>query len=191
MLVVVVAAVAVDVAVVVIVVFVAVVVVVVVVVVAVVVVGVAAVDAVADAFRLIQQTLNKLEWNDAGLRAACEARNPGADARKMTLATLTWTRKVTTRRQWFEKLAEDVAHPMGVALAANRAQGTFGRQISPGSARMPTVFSRRPSAGSKCPRATCGRRARLSIQELMRRRQPPWACKWEPLRMQSLMGILP
>ena len=140
---------------------------------------------------VIQQTLNKLEWNDASLRAACEALNPGADAGKMTLATLTWTRKVTTRRQWFEKLAEDVAHPMGVALAANRAQGTFGRQISPGSARMPTVFSRRPSAGSKCPRATCGRRARLSIQELMRRRQPPWACKWEPLRMQSLMGILP
>ena len=66
-------------------------------------------------------------WSDAGLRAVCSALNAGTDASRPSLVTLRFSKKVTSRRQWFEDLARAVASPMGVELAANRANGCFGR----------------------------------------------------------------
>ena len=51
----------------------------------------------------------------------------GKDASRPSLVILTFSKKVTSRREWFEDLARAVASPMGVEVAANRADGCFGR----------------------------------------------------------------
>mmetsp|Transcript_62135 Transcript_62135/g.189725 ORF Transcript_62135/g.189725 Transcript_62135/m.189725 type:complete len:422 (-) Transcript_62135:102-1367(-) len=81
----------------------------------------------ANASRLISAALRRLEWSDTGLRDVCGALDAGSDASRPTLVSLTFSKKVTSRRQWFEDLARAVAAPMGVEVAANRADGCFGR----------------------------------------------------------------
>ena len=51
---------------------------------------------------------------------------------------LKFTKKVTTRREWFEDLARNIANPMGIALALNRTPGHFGRKGHKGVALMGT-----------------------------------------------------
>ncbi len=77
--------------------------------------------------RLQHVRRKRIRWSDAGLRAVCGALNAGTDASRPSLVTLRFSKKVTSRRQWFEDLARAVASPMGVELAANRANGCFGR----------------------------------------------------------------
>ena len=56
-----------------------------------------------------------------------DASDAGTDASRPSLVTLTFCKKVTSRRQWFEDLARAVASPMGVEVAANRADGCCDR----------------------------------------------------------------
>lgn len=51
----------------------------------------------------------------------------GEDFNKPTLAKLEFTKRLTSRRAWFEEHAMRIAHPMGVAVLANKASGHFGR----------------------------------------------------------------
>lgn len=81
----------------------------------------------ANARRLIGAALTRLEMSESGLRDVHGALDAGHDAARPTLATLRFTKKVTTRRSWFEDMASAVAAPMGVAVAANCAKGCLGK----------------------------------------------------------------
>lgn len=80
----------------------------------------------ANAARLLQQCLQRLDLDEARLRASCGCMS-GEDSNKPTLAKLEFTKRLTSRRAWFEEHAMRIAHPMGVAVLANKASGHFGR----------------------------------------------------------------
>lgn len=79
-----------------------------------------------NAARLLQCCLQGLEMDEDSLRAACGGM-AGSDIRKPMFSTLQFAKRITTRREWFEKHAEEIAHPMGVAVSVNKATGHFGR----------------------------------------------------------------
>lgn len=79
-----------------------------------------------NAARLLHRCLEQLELDESTLRAACGGLS-GSDSRRPARATLEFTKKITSRREWFEENAEAIAHPMGVAVSVNKAQGHFGR----------------------------------------------------------------
>lgn len=54
-----------------------------------------------NAHRLLQAALNKLKLTQGDLWEACTALHPGADAHTPTLATLAFTKRITTRWGWF------------------------------------------------------------------------------------------
>lgn len=80
----------------------------------------------ANAARLLQQCLQRLDLDEARLRASCGCMS-GEDSNKPTLAKLEFTKRLTSRHAWFEEHAMRIAHPMGVAVLANKASGHFGR----------------------------------------------------------------
>ena len=59
--------------------------------------------------------------------AACQAARRGPKIPGKGRARHKTRKKVTSRRQWFEDLARAVASPMGVEVAANRADGCCDR----------------------------------------------------------------
>jgi len=79
----------------------------------------------ANAARVLQAALGRLDLQESAVRNACGSLD--ADAAKPSLACLEFTKRLTSRRRWFEKHAARVALPMGVAVTANRAKGHFGR----------------------------------------------------------------
>lgn len=66
----------------------------------------------ANALRVIQQMLDKLAWSEAGLRSVHEALEAGVDSEVPMLGTLKFIKRVTSRRQWFEDLADVVCKPL-------------------------------------------------------------------------------
>lgn len=79
-----------------------------------------------NAARLLQSLLAKLEWDECSLRAACGGLR-GSDTGRPALAKLQFTKRVTSRREWFEEHAQAIANPMGVAVSLCKATGHFGR----------------------------------------------------------------
>ena len=74
----------------------------------------------------VHTSLDKLQLNEESLRLACGGLS-GDDVRRPTLATLTFAKRITSRREWFEENANHIANPMGVTVTVNRATGHFGR----------------------------------------------------------------
>ena len=79
----------------------------------------------ANAARVLQAALGRLDLEESALRDSFGSL--AADAAKPSLACLEFTKRLTSRRLWFEEHATRVALPMGVAVTANRAKGHFGR----------------------------------------------------------------
>ena len=55
-----------------------------------------------NAARLLQSCLQRLEWDEDSLRAACGGM-AGSDTGKPTFATLQFTKRITMCREWFEE----------------------------------------------------------------------------------------
>ena len=79
----------------------------------------------ANAARVLQAALGRLDLQESTLRDAFGSLD--ADAAKPSLACLEFTKRLTSRRLWFEEHATRVSLPMGVAVTANNAKGHFGR----------------------------------------------------------------
>lgn len=82
----------------------------------------------ANAGRVLQALLSSMGKSQADLRKVTSAFHPGVDATVPTFAKLSFAKKVTTRRAWFETFSSEIATPLGVALGLPRSRGPYGRQ---------------------------------------------------------------